>query len=358
VIDDARTTPAQDLARLMDGFLTTQLLYVAARLGLADLLAGGPRGAEELAAEAGADPARLRRVLRGLALEGVVAEQDGGRFALTPVGALLRSDVPGSLRAQAIMRGGIYYRAAAELLGAVTDGATPFVTAHGEPFFAFLAAHDQHGADFDAAMAGRAAHEADDVVAAYAFADLRRVVDVGSGHGVLVAALLRAAPEAEAVLFDRAPAIAQARHALQRDGLAERCSFVVGDFFASVPAGGDAYVLSRILHDWEDADALRILAACRAAMDDTARLLIVDAILPERARDQPAAIRTDLHMLVLVGARERTVAEFRDLLGRAGFAVRRVVPTGSPIGLRIVEAVPADAFPRDRPSARLRSGRS
>ena len=188
-------------------------------------------------------------------------------------------------------------------------------------------------------MAGRAEQEARDVVAAYDFTGLHRLVDVGGGPAVLLAEILRAVPELHGVLMDHEAVVPQARDHLDHSGVGDRAECVPGDFFLSVPAGGDAYVLSRVLHDWEDRDAGRILATCRSAMEPGVRLLVVEAILPERASDAPAVIRMDLLMLILLGARERTEAEFRNLLGAAGFTVQRVVRTGSSAGLGIIEAI-------------------
>jgi hypothetical protein len=321
----------------MDGYLTTQLLYVAAKLGVADALADGPRTAEEIADAVGADAPLLRRVLRGLALDDVLAERDG-RFALTPLGECLREGVVGSLRGPVIVRGELYYEAAAGVLQTVREGGVAFEHVHGEPFFDHLAREPEVEAAFQASMAGRAAQEAGDVVAAYDFADVRRLVDVGGGQGVLLAAILRSAPQLRAVLVDRPMVIERARAWLAQEQLGERCELVPGDFFASVPDGGDAYLLSRVIHDWDDEDARRILITCATAMTGASRLLLVEAIVPERAQDRPEAIRMDLHMLMLLGARERTEAEFRRLLGGAGLEVRRVVPTRSPAGLSVIEA--------------------
>jgi hypothetical protein len=330
-------SPQWRLARLMDGYLTTQLLYVAAKLGVADALADGPRTVEEIADAVGADAPLLRRVLRGLALDDVLAERDG-RFALTPLGECLREGVAGSLRGPVIVRGELYYEAAAGVLQTVREGGVAFEHVHGEPFFDHLAREPEVEAAFQASMAGRAAQEAGDVVAAYDFADVRRLVDVGGGQGVLLAAILRSAPQLRAVLVDRPMVIERARAWLAQEQLGERCELVPGDFFASVPDGGDAYLLSRVIHDWDDEDARRILITCAAAMTGASRLLLVEAIVPERAQDRPEAIRMDLHMLMLLGARERTEAEFRRLLGGAGLEVRRVVPTRSPAGLSVIEA--------------------
>jgi predicted O-methyltransferase YrrM len=336
---DRRTASGRgELMRLVDGYLVTQLLRVAVELGVADVLAERPRSAAAVAEAAGVDAARLARVLRGLAAEGVVEERSDGVFALTPMGEWLRSDVPGSLDGPVVARSELYYPAATELLDAVRDGGTPFERLHGEPFFAYVARDEGRETAFQGSMRGRAVEEANAFVAAYDIGGLRRIVDVGGGEGTFLARLLAAAPELHGVLMDRAPVIERARATLAAAGVGERCECVPGDFFAAVPDGGDAYLLSRILHDWEDADAGRILAACRAAMAPGAVLLVVDAILPRRARDMPEAIRMDLLMLMLVGARERTEREFAALLGDSGFALRRVVPTRSPTGIGVLEA--------------------
>ena len=326
------------LARLMDGYLTTQLLYVAAKLGVADVLADGPRTGPEIAAAVGADPDRLTRMLRGLALDDVLAEDEDGRFALTPVGECLREGVPGSLRGQVLVRGDVYWQAAAGMLQTATDGGTALEHVHGARFFDYLAAEPERAAAFQRSMAHRSQREAADVVAVYDFTGIDRLVDVGGGAGVLLEAILRATPGLHGLLFDRTEAVERAERRLAAAGLDARCECVAGDFFAAVPPGADAYLLSRVIHDWDDDDAHCILARCREAMPPGSRLLLVEAILPERARDGPEAVRMDVHMLMLLGARERTADEYRRLLAGAGFALRRVVPTESPADLGVLEA--------------------
>ena len=331
----------RDLARLVDGYLTTQLLYVAAKLGVADVLADGPRTGREVAAAVGADPDALTRMLRGLVLEDVLAEDGDGRFALTAVGEGLREGVPGSQRGAILVRGEVYWSAAAGMLRTAIDGGTAFEHVHGERFFEHLAADPEREAAFQASMADRARREAADVVAVYDFAGLRELVDVGGGSGVLLEAILRATPGLRGVLIDRPEAVERAGARLAAAGLDGLAECVAGDFFDAVPPGADAYLLSRVLHDWDDADARRILATCRAAMPAGARLLLVEAIVPERAHDAPEAIRMDLHMLMLLRARERTEAQFRELLAGAGFDLRRVVPTASAANLSVLEATVA-----------------
>jgi hypothetical protein len=289
----------------------------------------------------GAEPRALTRVLRNLAIEGVVEELDGGRFALTPVGERLRDGVPGSLRGAVLARGELYFSAGGRLLQAARDGGVPYEIEHGMAFFDHLAREPAREAAFQASMAGRSAHEAAAVVAAYDFTGVRRLVDVGGGSGLLLRAILAANAGLRGVLFDR-PGVVAAVPPI------ERGEIVAGDFFAEVPRGADAYLLSRVIHDWDDDDAVRILARVREAMEPGGRLLLVEAPLPRRAVDGPLAIRMDLNMLMLFPhARERTVEEYQELMARAGLALDGVLPTSSPAGLSVLEAQPATAATAD-----------
>jgi hypothetical protein len=323
-------TPDARLARLTDGYVVTQLLWVAAELRIADELAGGPRTAEELAEKVGADAGALRRVLRGLAAEEVFDELPDRRFGLTATGELLREGVEGSQRGAVLARGGLYYGALAGLLDAVRDGGTPFERVHGVTFFQYLDAHPANSARFQGSMAVRAAREAAAVVEAYDFRRFRSLVDVGGGSGVLLREILRAAPQLSATLFDRPEVV--------RD---VQVPAVGGDFFSDVPAGADAYVLSRVIHDWSDDEAVAILRTVRRAIPDAGTLLLVEAVLPERAADDPAAVRMDVHMLTLLGGQERTADEFAALLDVAGFRLDRVLPTGPRTGVHVLVARPA-----------------
>jgi O-methyltransferase domain/Dimerisation domain len=323
------TDAAARFAELVDGYLGTQLLFVAAELDLMDALRGAPRSAAEVAAEVGADAATLERVLRGLAAYGAVEEFPGRRFAASPMGELLCADRPGSQRGAVLARGQVYYDAVAGLPAAVRSGGVPFEAVHGEPFFAHLAAHPDLVGAFQASMCDRSAREATAVVAAYDFGVFRRIVDVGGGAGVLLSAILEAAPDVSGVLFDRPEVVARAT-----------LPAVAGDFFVEVPAGFDGYLLSRVIHDWDDADAVAILRTCRRAMTGSARLLLVEAELPERAADCPAAIRMDLHMLALLGGRERTRAEYAALLGQADLQLTTLVAADPVSGVHVFEAQP------------------
>jgi SAM-dependent methyltransferase len=329
------SSPAWQLARLTDGFLTTQLVYVAAKLGLRDVLREGPQTAAEVAQRVGAHPQSLARVMRGLAAEGVLVEADEGRFGLTEVG-----DALGTMAGAAIVRGDLYYHSAAGLLDAILGEGVAFERTYREPFFDYLDHHPEAQAAFSGSMSGRSEQESADVTTAYDFSGLQSIVDVGGGQGTLLAEILRRTPTLRGILVDRDVVLDTARACLNEAGVADRATCVPGDFFDDLPAGGDGYLLSRVLHDWPDVDAGRILAACRRAVPDHGRLIVVDAVLPDRAVDAPAAVRMDLHMMLLFGSRERTRAEFAALLQESGFDVQRVIMTRSPAGLAVIEATP------------------
>ena len=273
-------SPSATLAQLIHGCASTQLLNVAARLGIADLLADGPKDAGALAAAAGAHPDSLRRVLRALATLGIFAERGDGTFALTGLSRLLRSGASGSLRASAIMYGEEWYwRPFGELLHSVLTGETAFDHVFGRSFFDYLGDHPKAAATFDDAMTSFTSDHAEAAMEAYDFSGLRNVVDVGGGHGSLLAAILKSNPSATGVLFDRPSVVAGAAAILEAEGVADRCGLVSGDMFESVPAGGDAYVLKWIIHDWDDAHAIAILKICREAIADDGRLLLIERVL-------------------------------------------------------------------------------
>jgi hypothetical protein len=303
-------------------------------------LARGPRTADELADDVGVDAGPLRQVLRGLAAENVLSDDGSGRYGLTALGERL-----GTFAGAVTARGTLYYPAVGQLLGALRSGRVAFELAYGAPMFDYLAAHSDLAEVFQGSMADRAHREAKAVAAAFDYSGCRTVVDVGGGRGILLARLLDERPELVGVLADLPAALPGARAYLDAAGVGDRVRDEAIDFFAGIPGGGDVYVLSRVLHDWNDADALRILETCRAGMPETARLVVIDAIVPEVATDAPSAIRMDLYMLVLLGARERTGGELRALLVAAGFRVDGVTPLDSLSGLSMISASPSTAAP-------------
>ena len=336
--DDAQL--ASQLLRLIGSSWIAQGCYVMARLGVPDLLKSGPRGAEELAASTGAHAPSLRRLLNALCSVDLCAQRDDGTFELTPLGALLRSDHPSSLSAWALHWGGNSWLAWANLLHCVRTGQGTRELIVGTPGFVHLDRNPEAAAIFNQAMVSLTRLAALEVVKAYDFGG-KRVMDVGGGYGELLAQALLAHPTATGVLFDMAHAISKAREAFAERGLAARCEFISGDFFDSVPAGADVYMLKSVIHDWPDDRAITILQACRRAMQPGAKLLLVERLMPERldASAQSESIaRSDLHMLVALGAQERTAAEFEVLLQAAGLATLRLIETGG--DYHIIEAAP------------------
>jgi predicted O-methyltransferase YrrM len=329
---------ATELNELVLGYRRTQLFYVAAKLGLADLLASGPQSVDALAAAAHVDASSLYRLLRALAGYGAFAEQEDGRFQLTPLAALLQADLPGSLRATVLAHGEDFYRVWGELFYSVQTGEPAFDRVYGLSNWAYRQQHPEANARFNALMASMARRRAAGVLSTYRFAGHRVVVDVGGGNGTLLVALLRHYPELRGMLVDQPHVIAQAHTVLATAGVADRCIVLEGDFFAEVPAGGDFYILSEILHDWSDARASDILVRCHRAMASGAKLLIVERVVPKGNDPSPAKL-IDIQMLVTnAGGRERTEHEWRRLVESAGFRVRSIVRTGEPGD--ILEAVP------------------
>lgn len=332
--------PAVTMRQLTMGALVSQAISVIARLGVADVLATGPRHIDEIAQGVGAHSSALYRVLRALGDVGVVAELDTRQFALTPLGELLRSDVPGSLRGWATMVGMPFHRYPwTDLYETVQTGESAFDRVHGTKVFDYLAEHPEDAAIFDDAMTSISTSETVSIVKAYDFSRFSTVVDVGGGRGGLLAAILSANPQLQGVLFDVPAVVAGADEEISGPEIVGRCQVVSGDFFDSLPEGGDAYLLSNIIHDWDDDQALEILRTCRAAMADTACVLLAEVVLPEGPQPSLGKL-TDLEMLVMTaGGRQRTEAEHRALLGRAALRLTRIVPSSGMVSL--VEAVPS-----------------
>jgi hypothetical protein len=325
---------------LITGRWVSQLIYVAAKLELADHLKHGPRTVEELAAAAEVQAPALYRVLRALASFGVFAETKNKRFKLTPLAVTLQKAVPGSMRAAALMLGEKYLEDSwAHLLHGVKTGENPFLKAHGVPLFEYLEKHPEDLKIFGDSMTSVSSTENPAISAAYKFSGIRTLVDVGGGNGSLLATILKENPKLRGVLFDQASVTARAlqdRHVTAK-GIAERCILESGNFFEAVPKGGDAYMMKRTLHDWDDDRCARILENCRDAMSEKGKVLVIDAVIaPGNEPDRGKLL--DIQMLV-IGGRERTKQEFAALFRNAGLKLTRVVPTKCP--LSIVEGIRA-----------------
>ncbi len=330
--------PPETLLRMMTSYWASQAVYVAAKLGIADLLAEGPVACDTLAAATGSHAPSLYRLLRTLASAGVFTESAPGHFAITPTAALLRSGTPDSMRSLAIIYAEECYQAWGDMLHAIRTGEPAFEHHYGMPAFEYFARHPEVGQVFNEAMIGYTHRVASAAVAAYDFSPFAVVVDVGGGHGALLAAILRAHPAARGILFDLPHVMEGAAGFLEEAGVADRCERAGGDFFTAVPAGGDAYVLSQILHDWDDERCLAILRQCRRAIREDGKVLVVELVLPPG--EEPSFGKwLDVHMLAMTsGGKERTEAEYAALFAATGFALTRAVPMAA--GQSVVEAAP------------------
>lgn len=309
----------------------SQAIHVAAELRIADLLADGPRTSADLAAVTGTDAAALHRLLRALVTLDVCREREDGSFAITPLGSLLGTDNAGSLRSWAIWWGSHLWPVWGNLLSSVRTGHSARSLLTGTEGFAHLDRDPEAAAVFNGALVELTRLACANIVQAYDFSRLKQIVDVGGGYGELLGTILRANPAASGVLFDLPHALDGARQHFEKAGLASRCQFLVGDFFESVPGGADAYVLKSVLHDWNDERSRQVLTNCRRALGAGARLLVIEQVLPDRLENSPthrSLACSDLTMLVAHAARERTRADYEDLLNATGFVVARIIPAG------------------------------
>lgn len=325
----------EKLRYMIDGYRISQLVFVAAELRIADLLQGGPKRADELAAVNRADPRSLLRVLRALASAGILEQLGDERFAPAPLGEWLRSDRDESLRPWARFSAQLY-RAWGDFPGSIEAGKGGLGGGHGERRWERFETSAQEARVFHDAMGANTAWAARAVLDAYDFSPFRRIVDLGGGNGTLIASILSAYPSAQGVVFDLPEAVGDAGPRLEAAGLTARCQLRAGSFFDAVPPGGDAYLLSRILHDWDDDHAARILRSTRRAMTARATLLVIERIVSPESPSLEATL-SDLNMLLMNGGCERTSAEYEALLAAGGFSLARVVATQTPV--QILEAV-------------------
>jgi hypothetical protein len=326
------------IRRMVNGYQVSQAIHVAVVLGVPELLADGPRGPADLAELIGCQPRPLYRLLRALASVGVYRERPDGRFEATVLGETLRRDAPRSIAGWAAFAGSpSHWQAWSGLLHSIRTGQSAFVAAHGQDVWAYRAGHPEVGQVFDAAMSSLATLLVESVLAVYDFGRFNTVVDIGGGRGGFLAAVLARYPALRGVVFDQPHVVAGAPALLGEAGLGGRCEVVGGDFFASVPAGGDAYMLKAVLHDWDVERAVAILRTCRRDMPTTATLLVVERVL-SGPNDGPDAAFSDLNMLVGPGGEERTETEYATLLRDGGFRLTRTVRTDTEVA--VLEARP------------------
>jgi SAM-dependent methyltransferase len=320
------------------GSITTQAISVAAQLEIAEVLAGGPLTATQIAEKVGADPDAVYRLLRFLASQSIFAEEHGV-FTLTPMARALCPGTPMSMHGIAALLGHpIQWEEWGHLADTVRTGEPSLPKLRGMGAFEYFAANPEYGMVFGAGMADLSDLETAPLVAAYDFARFGKVVDVGGGRGALLAAILQSAPQTRGVLFDDRAVELGAGAVLTEAGVAERCTIESGAFFGAVPRGGDAYIVKHIVHDWPEPQAREILENVHDAIGPDGRLLLMEFVVPE-GNEQHISKLVDLWLMLLVGGRERTAQQYSELLASAGFKLVRVVPTASPVS--IVEAVPA-----------------
>jgi hypothetical protein len=328
--------PHVQMIQMATGYWLSRLVYTAAKLDLAGLLADGPMPAAALAATLQVHPRALHRYMRTLASFGILTMNDDDTFALTALGATLKKDAPGSARSTVLTMGGpAVFSGFAEFEYSLETGKPAADKVLGKGLFDYLAERPAEALMFSESMVGIHGGEPPAVAAAYDFSTVGTIVDVGGATGNMLAHILARHPQPKGVLFDRPHVVSDAPALLNARGVADRVTIKEGNFFDSVPEGGDAYILSHIIHDWTEAQCHTILGNCRKAMKKGAKLLIVEFVLPEGNTPHFGKL-ADMIMLTIPGGEERTAAEYRTLLDAAGFAMTRVVPTASDVS--IVEA--------------------
>ena len=329
--------PHVQLIQMATGEWVARALHAAAELGLADQLVNVPRSAAELAGPMHVHAPSLHRFMRTLASLGVLTERPEQRYALTTLGEALRTGAPGSARATLLTFGSrLFQRSWDHLTYSIQTSKTGFEKAHGMPLFEYLAQHPGEASLFSETMVGLHGQEPPAVAAAYDFSTFSTIVDVGGATGNMLAATLSRHAGPSGVLFDLPHVVADAPSLLEENGVRDRVKIEAGDFFKTVPSGGDAYILSHIIHDWDEDQCLTILSHIRKAIKSNGRLLIVEMVLPEGDTVHPGKM-LDMVMLLVSGGRERTEAEYGSLLSKGGFKLTRIVPTSSAVS--VVEAV-------------------
>ncbi len=357
---ELRRAAARRLLELVNGNWATQAIGVAARLGLADQLAAGLTQSEALAQACDCEARALRRLLCGLAALGVVEHQAADTWRLTLMGELLRREAVPGLGAHAQWWSQQAWRVWADLIGSVRTGQSARQRAHGQRGFEHLEADAASAPLFHRAMAELTRLVAADLAASPLLPDTGLLMDLGGGHGELLAEILRARPGLRGVLVDLGHAVEGAARHLHAAGVGERVSVQAGDFFEPLPGPVDAVLLKSVLHDWDDEDAVRVLRRAAQALAPAGRVLVIERLMPGQVQDLPAhrtTARSDLNMLVSLGGRERTLEDYDALLAAAGLARRQVLPAEA--AFSVIEAGPGPAsipVPPEAPSRAFRAG--
>lgn len=328
--------PTEQMLQMMSGLWVTRGLYVAAKLGISDLLKDGTKTVDELAAATETHTDSLYRILRMLAMVGVYNEAEGKRFSLTPLSETLITDAPGSLRPGVIAEmGEVHYDAWGNIMQSVKTGEIAFDSHFGKDIWEYFAADPEKAQNFNRYMASNSEPLNQAISTVYDFSNVSKLVDVGGGLGGMISAILAANPNVKGMVYDAPQVVEKSKEFLAAKGLADRCESLGGDFFESVPSGGDVYSMRWILHDWEDQKSLKILENIKKVLPADGKLLLAEAVVPETNEPHYSKF-FDLIMLTMTGGRERTETEWRELLGKAGYKIDRIIPTES--FLSIIEA--------------------
>lgn len=334
--------PPVAMMQMIGGFRVARSIYVAADLAIADLLADGPKSIDELAQATETDGPSLYRVLRALAGVGIFAEDESGRFSLTPPAEFLKSDVPDSLRASVMLFGEEWHwRLWGDLLYSVKTGEPAFDHLYEKGFYEFYNQNPEFAKTSSESKTSMVSRASASLLNNYDFSSIGKVVDIGvaGGYGSTLVSLLKANPTIKGVLFDFPPVIEGAKPVIEAAGVTERCELIAGDCVESVPSGGDAYILMFVVHNWDDERAIKILKNCHKGMAEDGRLLLVEMIMP-KGNDPFVGKVVDLESLLLTpGGYERTEAQYRSLLEAAGFKITKIIPTQT--ANSVIEAVRA-----------------
>jgi SAM-dependent methyltransferase len=330
LLDRAFSSQPLPLLEMAMGAWVSQVVYVAAKLRIADMLSDGPRSWAEIAAATSTPASSLLRLLRALRTLGVLNTVDGGRFVLTPLGRPLQTDRPGSLRALVMTLGEIHYDAWGELLYSVKTDTPAFPHVFGAPLFDHLDRNRNAGETFHEAMTDVSTLISQAVLLAYDFSGIQLLADIGGGYGQFLSAILQVYPGMRGILLDTPTVIAAANKQLALRACRQRCTLVPGNLLEAVPHGATAYLMSGVIHDWDDEHAVRILDNCRRAMAPNGKVLVVETVVPAE-RESPLSTLLDLNMLVMTGGRERTEPDFRRLFDAAGLTLMKMVPTLAPL---------------------------
>jgi orsellinic acid C2-O-methyltransferase len=333
------------LQQLIFGFFPSAVLSVAVRLRIPDLVAAGPRSSDELARTTDTHAPSLYRLLRAMAYLGLLEETEPGRFGLTDLGALLRSDDPHSMAATTqLFCGEGVWRSWGDLMAGVRTGRPSFERGMGLDPFAEFAEDAEASRNFNRAMSEGTLREAPAIIETYNFTQFSTLVDVGGGDGALLSSILAATPGLHGTLFDTGPGLAESGERLHAAGVEDRCDVVEGDFFESVPDGADAYIMKSVIHDWDDEKCVTILSNCRRAMKADGKVLIVEPVVPERVKPSFAllgVVMSDLNMLMNTGGKERNEEEFASLLRAADLEPSGVSRVPKPSTMSVIEATAA-----------------